>query len=223
MCFCASASFAASGGLAIIGAASVIQAQRKDRLIAFIPVLFAIQQFIEGSQWLAMHPSSTSILLGYAYLCFAFLLWPVYLPFAVLSIEKNLRIQRLLRWCLYSGALISGTLLFILLLQPLSIELLPKGILYNIFVPFEMLGGLFYIIVACGSLFLSSSSFLRWFGLAGAFSAFVSWWLFQGTFTSVWCFFAAVLSLPVYLYVTSENKKQLTKTGRKAQNSSIKR
>ena len=72
MCFSAEASFIASGGLAVAGGASLKVAKKEQRLIALIPLLFAIQQAIEGMQWLYLYRGTSSLKLAYAFLFFGF-------------------------------------------------------------------------------------------------------------------------------------------------------
>jgi hypothetical protein len=70
MCFSANASFAASGVLAAVGAASIRETKTKRGLLyAFIPLIFAIQQFVEGLQWLT-RPGAWSVFLAYGFLFF---------------------------------------------------------------------------------------------------------------------------------------------------------
>ncbi len=200
MCFSATASFTASGALAIAGVVSMKTAKKEERLLAIVPLLFALQQFIEGLQWLAPHPSTISQLLGYGFLFFAFLLWPTYIPIVAYSIEKDARRKRLLRWCIGVGLLTSLGLLYVIPTQSLSVQLLSCGINYNIAVPFVNIGIVWYLIATCGSLAISSSRFLQIFGTAGFLSAVFTAWVFSQTFTSVWCFFAAALSISLFLY-----------------------
>ena len=53
MCFSATASFSAGAALLIVGAVTVRRARRRAELpFSLIPVLFGIQQLIEGAIWL---------------------------------------------------------------------------------------------------------------------------------------------------------------------------
>ena len=203
MCFCASASFAASGGLAVVGGATLYKSTKSNRLIAMVPMLFAVQQFIEGWQWLAAHPSPASLQLGYAFLFFAFLLWPFYIPLAVSQIEKYPLRKRTLEVLAGIGAVGALALLFMMVTQPLIINILPRGIDYRIAVPFDWFGVLLYVAVTCGSLFISSHRMMRWFGTAAIVSAGLSFWIYRETFTSVWCFFADILSVSIYFFISA--------------------
>lgn len=206
MCFCATGSFVASGGLVVAGAVTLTVAQRKDWPLAVLPFIFALQQAIEGLQWLAPHPSASSLYLGYGYLFFAYLLWPVYLPFAIHHVEQIASRRRMLRWFVGGGALLSLILLGFLFVKPIGIQIRPLGIKYMIDVPFYVLGALWYVIVVCGSLFASSHRPLKWFGVATLFSALLAAVIFEQTFTSVWCFFSACLSIFIYFIVAKKQR-----------------
>ena len=91
MCFSAGASFVASGGLAIVGVASLKVAKKEERIIALIPLAFALQQAIEGVQWLSLQSGCPSLPLGYGFLFFAFIFWPVYVPLTVYLLDKKKR------------------------------------------------------------------------------------------------------------------------------------
>lgn len=208
MCFCASASFAASAGLAVVGAASVKLSRKGERLFAVVPLLFALQQFIEGSQWMATHPSIASLVLGYAFLFFAFLLWPVAVPIAVYQLEKDLHLHSLLRWMIGAGGVVSFSLLIALLSQPLTITILPKGIDYNIATPLGWVGVLLYLGATIGPLTISSHPRIRWFGAAVTLAIIASAWFYRATFISVWCFFSAVLSALIYLFYLQRSRQK---------------
>ena len=85
MCFSAPASFVAAGLAGAAGLASLARVQSKAELpLAAMPLVFAIQQTIEGFLWLtlaneAVGPTSSS--LTEAFLMFALVLWPIYAPF----------------------------------------------------------------------------------------------------------------------------------------------
>jgi hypothetical protein len=199
MCFSAPVSFAASAALTVAGVATV---RRKclpgEIFLACIPFLFAIQQGIEGLQWIAIRQGETSLLLGYAFLFFAFLIWPVYIPFAVYKVEHLQVRKNILRVCIVAGFAIATWLLFVLAQNPLAIYVHSHGIQYSIAIPPYIKG--LYAVVTIGSLFVSSSNYLKWFGCAVALSFFITHSFFNITFISTWCFSAAALSIILYFY-----------------------
>jgi hypothetical protein len=202
MCFSAGGSFAASGVLTLAGAACLHYAPKRERMLAAVPLIFAIQQAIEGFQWLAPHPSVCSSALGYGFLIFAFFFWPAFVSIATYRVEQRPMRRRVLLWFAGIGALISCALLWILLSQPLNIQLHPFGIRYVIFSPLGYIGGAMYLIATCGSLLVSSRRSFQWLGIVGAASALLTELVFQSSFISVWCFFSALLSLYILVLVS---------------------
>ncbi|MEK7105664.1 MAG: DUF6629 family protein [Patescibacteria group bacterium] len=205
MCFCAPVSFVASAALGAAGVGSLRKASRRERMLASIPVLFAIQQFIEGLQWLAPKPSLVSTALGYGFLLFAYLIWPTYIPVAIYRAEHDPKRRRYLRGLIGLGLVTSSYLFVVLLLIPLTISVHTHSIYYQVDAfhlnaPTAWMGVFVYIFVISASFLASSSRFLRWFGVAALVSAFVAWQLNESTFTSVWCFFAAALSGLIYFH-----------------------
>ncbi len=199
MCFSAPASFVTSGGLAAIGVATAHSASQKQKLIAAIPFLFAIQQATEGYQWLCATSSGASYAAAYAFLFFAFILWPIYMPAAVYSVDKSQR--RVLKWLIGLGVLLAAYNFLLLALEPLQVLIVHQSIDYHIEFPFMYATVTVYLIVTCGAFLVSRKPGLQWFGAAAFVSAVLSAFFFFKTFTSVWCFFAAALSSMIYLYV----------------------
>lgn len=208
MCFSATASFAISGALTAAGLGSIRQAQKGEKLLAYIPFFFAFQQFIEGLQWLVDKPSSISILLGYGFLFFAFLFWPSYIPWAVYKMEKKASRRKVLKYFAWIGYLVSIYLLMILLTQKLSVNTEPNHINYVINIFARGLGAAIYIFALCGSAILSSNRFIQLFGSTVFVTALFSLQYFNSVFISVWCFFAAAVSLSIFLYFNLRPKRQ---------------
>lgn len=207
MCFSASASFLAGGGLAAVGAKSLKKAKKKTRFLASIPLIFGIQQTIEGFQWLAEPGSMESLWLGYGFLFFAFLLWPTYVPITVYKLETNKKNKQALLFLSGTGIMMSIYLLIVLLMEPLKIERVAHSILYSIDAPYLYAGALVYVVIICASLVLSSEKIIRQLGYLVFASAVLSAILFSATWISVWCFFAAVISSIIYFYFTQSKKR----------------
>lgn len=204
MCFSATASFVASGSLAVISVASFKAADKKHKLLAIVPFLFAIQQAIEGIQWLLPHPGDICVGVGYAYLFFAYLFWPIYIPF-VLSIIDNHR-TKLMRWYMYLGIVLSAYLLSVMMFVPIDVQIIHRSIGYYVNVPMQYIAIATYAFVLFGSLLSSSKKLIRWFGVASFALALFSGIIFFNTFTSTWCFFGAILSSLVYFYIRQQSK-----------------
>ena len=136
MCFSATASFVTTAVLISLGCYALknaFQFNKKYLVLAFIPLLFALQQFFEGLEWLCFSYEQHQFLpiLSLLYLFFAFFLWPAYFSFK--------------EWLKYWGVV----------------------------------------------LFISYA---------------VSYWFFYQNFASVWCFFAAILSILIVWIVPRKQK-----------------
>ena len=207
MCFSAPARFAASGGLAVLGGASLAIAKKEDKILAAIPLLFAVQQALEGIQWFYLNAGSSSLPAGYGFLFFAFIVWPIYVPAFVFILEKKKR--KILKWFLFLGIAVALYFLGLFLTQPVAIEKLKACIGYTFNFPFKDLVNAGYILAVFGPLFMSEHKIFKWFGLAVAVMAMITWLFFALTFASVWCFFAAIVSSMFFVYV--RHKKLLAR------------
>lgn len=201
MCFSAGASFAASAVLGATGVVCLKKVKRpSERFFAAIPLLFAIQQFIEGLQWLVAKPSSCSLFLGYSFLFFAFLVWPIYFPATIYAIETSPIHKKILKWFIIVGVLSSLYLLVGLIFLPLTVVVAFKSIIYNVGISYPYLTLFMYVFIVFGSAAVSSHKVVKLFGLFLILSAIISAYFFGMAFTSVWCFFAAVLSPLIYIH-----------------------
>ena len=97
-------------------------------------------------------------------------------------------------------------LLVILFTQTLGIELAGNSLCYKLDASFQVPGIILYVCVTVGALLLSTDRFIQWFGALSLLSASVAWFFYERAFTSVWCFFAAVLSLLIVGYILRSSK-----------------
>ncbi|HEX2613051.1 MAG TPA: DUF6629 family protein [Fibrobacteria bacterium] len=205
MCFSASASFVASGGLTVLGAATFVAARKKDKVLVAIPILFGIQQCFEGIQWLYLERGSSSLWAGYGFLFFALLVWPFYVPAFVWLLDKPRR--PLLRWFVIAGALVSLYFLGLLAFSPLHIRERGNCVAYAFHYPDKWVV-LPYLAVVLGALFVSSRVIFRWFGVAIFAMAVLAWRLYETNFISVWCFFAAAVSSLFFIFVQRRRSRR---------------
>jgi hypothetical protein len=203
MCFSASASFTAGTLLLAMGGVAVHRVRwRRALAYALIPALFGVQQLLEGGLWLSLADplQRCGPLLTHAFSAFSQVIWPVYIPVAVVLLEPHpLRCKALL------GSVAAGVVvsLFLLLeLTHLQIRSQAQGghIAY-IFPHFHkaIATGL-YLLGACISPLLSSHRAVRWFGVLITFSLVMTIAFYSLWFISVWCFFAALTSAAVLAF-----------------------
>ena len=200
MCFSAPASFITGVGLLGIGAVTVKRARNRRELpYAAIPLLFGIQQLLEGVLWLTF--SSPAPLLNtwatHLYLLFSNVLWPIYVPLAALALETEAWRRRIMIGMAYVGAAVGLYLLALLILLPVMASDAGQHISYNFNNPYEQTTIIIYGIVTSLSLIFSSHQRVAAFGVAVLVSEVVTYQFYTTWFISVWCFFAAVLSIIV--------------------------
>lgn len=200
MCFSASASFIAGAVLLTVGAATVRRAStRAERPYAMIPVLFGIQQLLEGALWLTFPDRAPALntWLTHAYSFFSHVLWPIYVPLAALALEPARWRRRTLRAIALAGAAVGVYLLAMLIRLPITARVTGQHILYDSPHFYVLATMALYLVGTCASLMFSSHRRVVAFGIAAFASAVAAYAFYATWFISVWCFFAALLSVIV--------------------------
>jgi hypothetical protein len=202
MCFSPTASFIASGVLGATGIATLKKTEAKSEIpFASIPLLFAIQQFIEGTIWLTIGADGLfKTVMTYSFLAFSHIIWPVFTPLSVLMIEEDKNRRKILLGLLAIGIFISGYLsIFIVGGGPVSCETF-GNIRYLVNIPHVHFIAFLYSITIVFSCLFSTKKIIKVFGIAVAVSSFSAFMVYRMTYISVWCFFGAVLSMMIYFH-----------------------
>ena len=202
MCFSAEASFAASGVLAAISVTiSRIPKERSSVALSTFPAIFAAHQFIEGILWLnhdGVLPDAYKTGAVYAYVLIAYVLWPIFVPFAVCLTETERR-RLIMLLCQAVGLGVGVWIVAGNVGATLDVSADCCSLSYHVNAP-DLLIVPYFLAVSVPFL-VSSHRGLRLFGLALAASCAAAAVLASAaTFPSVWCFFAAVLSAGLYLH-----------------------
>ena len=202
MCFSATASFIV--GLALIGFGIVTlrMAKKRNQIpLASIPALFGIQQISEGFIWLSVgSQSSLNQVSTLIYSFFSHVYWPIYVPFAILLLEKVEWRKKALLGFQALGLTVGLIYLFFMIKYPIASSVINKSINYSSNYPLIFWLPFAYIAASCISCFFSSHKLINIFGALGLISAGLTYWLFTKTFVSVWCFAAAILSFIIFLH-----------------------
>ena len=202
MCFSAPASFALSAVLLGVGGASLARRPtRRHAMFAAIPLIFAAQQATEGLVWLTIDDSAYAAmnrLAVAAFLGFALVVWPIWLPFSLQLIERRPARRKALRGLFWVG--VAAAVAAVVLLtrsQPVA-AIAGHSIRYdragNTTGWLEALVLLAYIAPTIVPLFVSTEPLSRVIGMALATSLVLTAVIERTALTSVWCFFAAILS-----------------------------
>lgn len=198
MCFSASASFTAA---AVLGATGVYTLSRvrdpRYRLLAAIPLLFALQQGIEGLVWMSYpwQAPSLRVVATQLYSVFSHLLWPVYVPWAVRAIEPSPPRRQALLGLAVAGLASAAFLGLGMLTTPIQVEAIGGHLEYRSPHFYLAVSLTLYLAATTLSLVISSVSTVRTFGFLALASAALAGAVWSRWFISVWCFFAAVLSV----------------------------
>jgi hypothetical protein len=212
MCFSAAASFIASGVLTAVGVVSLSKCHHpRQRAFAAIPLIFAVQQFIEGWVWLALHDGSRPlelIDLSRAFLFFAMVLWPAWVPFSLLRMEKQPRRRKLLGWTLAAGTAVALYHARSLMVTAPSAVIGGHHVHYAVEYPghLERFTELLYFVSTVVAVFISSIRRMWILGLAVLVAYLIARHYAIGNVTSVWCYFAALISV-VILYLLHQERK----------------
>jgi hypothetical protein len=212
MCFSAVASFAGSAIISAIGVATVLKVHKPNQIVfASIPLFFGFQQFVEGSLWFILqHPaySHYQTPATYIFLVMAQVFWPLMIPLAVLYMEPE-KLRKKVLWILLSmGMVLSAYYLFSLFSFKVTPEIMGYHIEYVETSPVALRPVAFvvYLITSITPLFISSIKRIPVLGILMSFSCLVTILFFTQYLTSVWCFFAALISGVIY-WILSNAKK----------------
>ena len=203
MCFSATASFSAGALLLGIGAFTLKAARHPcEWPFAAIPVLFAIQQLIEGVIWLTFSADTPLLnaVMTHAYSFFSHVLWPVYLPIAVLMIEPPGGRQRTLTALVLAGSAVGIYLLYVLVAFPVVSRPTGQHVEYDSPHFFAVAVMSLYLVSTTVSPLLSTLRGVQVFGALALLSFGAAYYFYGTWFISVWCFFAALLSTVIYIH-----------------------
>ena len=220
MCFSATVSYSAAAVLVTTGAYAVRQARRLPPaylLWALVPVFFGLQQAFEGRVWQELDAGHAGAAVPYAlgFHFFSHFLWLWWMPLSSYLVEPGLagtaaKVRRkVMAGCATFGAF-AGTMVYsALLFHPewMSVSVKLHSIVYNISVPFPspfhlpVTPAALYALTILVPLFISRHILIRIFGVLVAFSMVFASDIYGYAYVSVWCFFAAMLSLYI-VYMT---------------------
>ncbi len=202
ICFSATASIGAGLVLLGIGVATVRRANALGEVpYAAIPMLFGLQQLVEGRLWLDLPAqTATTHLLAVAYLLFSHVLWPIYVPLAVWLLEPGGPRRKLILGLAAAGTATGLFFLVALLAHPVFATIRGAHILYDLPHPYDPVALTCYVAATCLAPLLSSHRTVRLFAIILISSMSVTALAYVAWFASVWCFFAALTSGTVYLH-----------------------
>jgi hypothetical protein len=204
MCFSAVASLSAAVVTGAVGVLTLSKAASLRELpLAAAPLLFSLQQALEGALWLTIDQNSPATqwgLLVNMFVALALVVWPAWVPLAAGLVEPRRNRRLVLYAMLLPGLGMAAFGAFDMTSHPFSVQVAQHALCYVNATPYPpvMMGG--YMLCICAPLFISSDPVLRLMGLIVGLGLAIAAGFFYMEFISVWCFFAAAGSAVIYLH-----------------------
>lgn len=208
MCFSASVSYSAAAVLVTTGLYAIQQARRLHPpywMWALVPVLFGLQQAFEGRVWQELDAGDASAAVPYAlgFHFFSHFLWLWWFPLCSYLVEPGKIRKRIMGGCAAFGAFAGALVYSVMLFHPewMMVAVREHSIYYSFSVPYHSFIHLpitpaaLYALTILVPLFASSHGKIRIFGGLVVLSVMLASEAYSYAYVSVWCFFAAVLSL----------------------------
>ncbi len=210
MCFSPEADFVSGAVVGLIGVATLTQVERPREIpLAALPLAFALHQVAEGFVWLGLQGrvgAATGDVALHAYLGFAWVLLPFLAPLSILLIEPDRRRRRAM-----AGLTALGGAVGCYLLLGIARDIVTATIAHHT-IQYHGVGGatdavtVLYIVATCGTFVLSSYRRIVVFGLANLAAVGVIAWVQSNALTSLWCAWAAVVSVLIFLHFTDRRR-----------------
>ena len=210
MCFSAGASFAVGAGLLGPGYYSIKRTESRGMLLfACTPILFSFHQTAEGFLWLSLqNPDFASwyepALYGYSFISQP--IWPIWVPLTIWLMETDQRRKKILFYFLLLGIAASIYMFYCLITYNIS-AVAENGHIryYRDFPNLNIMRPINFVTIAVTP-FLSTLRYTKLLASTMMASLIVTYFFFTNYLISVWCFFAAILSLLMILVVIANRK-----------------
>ncbi len=214
MCFSAAGSFVLSGILTGVGSASLVRnPSSAHRMFAAIPFIFAAQQAAEGTVWLTLGPGPPTMPHTAAvavFLATALVIWPMWLPLALRQVERRPARRTTLTALFWFGCGVAAYAAYLMMRWRPVAHATAHSIRYDYAQSSDTAGQLVYLLAyvvpTIVPFFVSTASLTRTMGTTLIGSLVVTVLVRREALTSVWCFFAAVLSGILFVALGRERR-----------------
>jgi hypothetical protein len=208
MCFSAPVSYSAAAILVGTGLYALRQSRQLPVpywLWAATPLFFGIQQAFEGRVWQMLEAGDvgTTVSCAMGFHFFSHWLWLWWFPLCCYLVEPSTLRQRIIAACAMFGAFV-GTLVYgVIVTHPewMSVVVRENSIYYGFTVPYQssihlpITPAVLYGLIVMLPLLISSHNKIKIFGLLMIASVEFADVAYNYAYVSVWCFFAAIISL----------------------------
>ena len=204
MCYSATASLVSGVAITAVGVATLpLVRDRRERPFAALPLIFGVHQLLEARVWTQLEASGLEQIRTpavAAWILIAWLVLPIYIPLSVRWFEPEARRRRVMAALAVVGAVTGIVLAVQSMSGPVSVAVHGHHLQYLLPLRPGWLLSAPYVAATCGALLVSSHRFVVAFGVALLIGLAVTMVVDATAFSSVWCFFAAVLSGGLYLH-----------------------
>ena len=188
--------------MSFAGAATLKKTRlRVEVPFALIPLLFALQQIIEGILWLSFRfdASSLTAISTYLFSLFSHVLWPIFVSFSIWLIEPMAWRKNVIAAFEAIGLLVGLYLLYFIVKFPVTVDV-HEHIVYVSPHFYQIPTIVFYVAATCITSLFSSHRIVNLFGALALVLFAVAYWFYTVALFSVWCFFSAILSFIIYFH-----------------------
>ncbi|ORB69385.1 DUF6629 family protein [Mycobacterium scrofulaceum] len=207
MCFSATADLVVGAALIPVAVASLREVRRWRELpFALLPTVFAIHQFLEAAVWPndVVSPGVAQ-LAARAYVFIALPLLPVLVPWGILMLEPRGARLRVTPFAVL-GTVVSAYLAVVILTEPVGVKTHPHALEYQTGVHNGYLWAVLYVVAVIGPALMSGYRSIVVFGLANLVGLVVVALLYVQAFASLWCIYAAMLSILVLVHMVRRRR-----------------
>jgi len=181
-----------------------LKGRSENLAIATLPLLLGLHQIDETFVWWGLqgHVSrEVGQVATWIYLVFALVALPVLVPALLTVFEPSPRRRWRYAPFIALGTFVSGVILEAVLVGHPAARLGAYHLVYSIGLRHGTFFIGLYIVATCGPLLASGHRVLMWFGVANLAAVILLAELCASGFTSLWCFYAALLSGAIALHL----------------------
>jgi hypothetical protein len=187
-------------GGAVVGAVGIdacrhLRGRNDHLLLATLPLLLGFHQLDEVFVWWGIEgrvPHDVGRVALWIYLLIAFVVLPLFVPFAVLTLEPTSRRRWQMVPFIVIGGGVSSLLLAAMIRSPIGAAERPYHLAYDITISHGGIVVALYVVAVCGALLLSGYRHVEIFGFANLVAVALLAWLTIDGFASLWCGYAAI-------------------------------
>jgi hypothetical protein len=198
------ANFTLAGVLLVIGVLTLKKVSHPAELVfASLPLLFGLHQFTQGFVWLGLYHMVSPRTLHVASTLFIFYaqaILPFWVPLAIWLLEPRGMRRQMIAALMVVGGLLMAYVTWGLLQRPTQVFIAHYSLVYFNPHTAQLWIAFIYILTTCGSLVLSRSVAIQLFGWLNLLGLLLVYLIAEYSFTALWCLYAALVSVILYLH-----------------------